>query len=177
ERVTLLPDGLTEIGDGDGKSLYGFVPLDSENRRFVAWFRKDEETVQDHVQLYMLLERRSADEFVLYVPECNGELAEIARKAGADRGLRLVRARVQRRLLQAQRAWTHGARGAQARVGRARAARQRCQLREATIGEAHPCADDRARVAEFGRRAVAGAAQDRRRQFHAARYRCAGAGV
>jgi hypothetical protein len=31
----------------------------------------------------MLLERRSAAEFVLYVPECKGELAEIARKAGA----------------------------------------------------------------------------------------------
>ena len=83
EKVTLLPDGLTEIGDGDGKGLYGFVPLDKENRRFVAWFRKDEETAQDHVQLYMLLERRSADEFVLYVPECKDELAEIARKAGA----------------------------------------------------------------------------------------------
>jgi hypothetical protein len=83
EKVTLLPNGLTEIGDGDGKGFYGFVPLDKDNRRFVAWFRKDEETPQDHGQLYMLLERRSADEFALYLPECKGELAEIARKAGA----------------------------------------------------------------------------------------------
>ena len=41
EKVTLLPNGLTKIGDGDDKSLYGFAPLDRENRRFVAWFRKD----------------------------------------------------------------------------------------------------------------------------------------
>jgi hypothetical protein len=83
ERVALLANGLTEIGDGDGKGLYGFVPLDKENRRFVTWFRKDEETPQDRVQLYMLLERRSPDEFIIYLPECKGELAEIARKAGA----------------------------------------------------------------------------------------------
>jgi hypothetical protein len=83
EKVTLLPNGLTEIGDGDGQGFYGFAPLDKENRRFVAWFRKDEETPEDRGQLYMLLERRSADEFVLYLPECKGELAEIARKAGA----------------------------------------------------------------------------------------------
>src|SRR5436190_15826874 len=83
EKVTLLPGGLTEIGDGDGKGFYGFAPLDKENRRFVTWFRKDEETPEDRGQLYMLLERRSADEFVLYLPECKDELADIARKAGA----------------------------------------------------------------------------------------------
>jgi hypothetical protein len=83
EKVTLLANGLTQIGDGDGKGFYGFVPLDKENRRFVAWFRKDEETPEDRGQVYMLLERRSADEFVIYLPECKGELAEIARKAGA----------------------------------------------------------------------------------------------
>jgi hypothetical protein len=83
EKVRLLPNGLTEIGDGDGRGFYGFAPLDKENRRFVAWYRKDEETPQDRGQLYMLLERRSADEFLLYLPECKGELAEIARKEGA----------------------------------------------------------------------------------------------
>jgi hypothetical protein len=83
EKVTLLPSGLTEIGDGDGKGLYAFAPLDKENRRFVVWFRKDEETPQDRDQLYMLLERRSADEFIFYVPVCKDELAEIARRAGA----------------------------------------------------------------------------------------------
>jgi hypothetical protein len=83
EKVTLLPNGLTQIGDGDGKGFYGFVPLGNENQRFVAWFRKDEETPQDRGQVYMLLERRSAEEFVIYLPECKGDLAEIARKAGA----------------------------------------------------------------------------------------------
>src|SRR4051794_37984769 len=65
EKVTLLPNGLTEIGDGDGKGFYGFAPLDRENRRFVTWYRKDQETTEDRGQIYMLLERRSADEFVL----------------------------------------------------------------------------------------------------------------
>ena len=83
EKITLLPNGLTQIGDGDGKGFYGFAPLDKENRRFLAWFRKDEETPQDRAQFYMLLDRRSADEFVLYLPECKAELAELARKAGA----------------------------------------------------------------------------------------------
>ena len=83
EKVTLLANGMTQIGDGDGKGFYGFTPLDTGNRRFIAWFRKDEETPQDRGQFYMLLERRSADEFVIYLPECKGELAEIARKAGA----------------------------------------------------------------------------------------------
>ena len=83
EKVTLLPNGLTQIGDGDGKGFYGFASLDKENRRFVAWFRKDEETPQDRGQVYMLLDRRSANEFVLYLPECKGELAELARNAGA----------------------------------------------------------------------------------------------
>jgi hypothetical protein len=83
EKVTLRANGLTEIGDGDGKGFYGFVPLDKDNRRFVAWFRKDAETPQDRGQLYMLLERKSAGEFIFYLPECKGELAEIARRAGA----------------------------------------------------------------------------------------------
>jgi hypothetical protein len=83
EKVTLLPNGMTTIGDEDGKNLYGFAPLDSDDRRFVVWYRKDEDSPNDHTQLYMLLERQSADEFVLYLPECKGELAELARKAGA----------------------------------------------------------------------------------------------
>jgi hypothetical protein len=83
EKVTLLQNGLTQIDDGDGKGFYGFAPLDKDNRRFVAWFRKDEQTPEDRAQFYMLLDRRSADEFILYLPECKGELAELARKAGA----------------------------------------------------------------------------------------------
>ena len=31
ERVTLLPNGMTTIGDEDGKNLYGFAPLDDAN--------------------------------------------------------------------------------------------------------------------------------------------------
>jgi hypothetical protein len=86
EKVTLLANGLTEIGDGDGKGLYGFAPLDQANGRFVVWFRQDEETRQDRAQVYLLLERRSTNEFVFYWPQCKGELAEIARKAGATVG-------------------------------------------------------------------------------------------
>ena len=83
EKVTLLANGLTEIGDGDGKGLYGFAPLDRAKGRFVVWFRQDEETPQDRAQVYLLLERRSANEFIFYWPQCKGKLEEIARKAGA----------------------------------------------------------------------------------------------
>ena len=83
ERVTLLPNGMTTIGDEDGNNLYGFAPLDSDNRRFVAWYRKDEASPDDRAQLYMLLERRSANEFVFSFPQCNGALREIAQGAGA----------------------------------------------------------------------------------------------
>lgn len=83
EKVTLLPNGMTTIGDEDGKNLYGFAPLDSGNRRFVAWESKDDDSPEDRAQLYTLLERRSADEFVLFLPQCTGALGEIARRAGA----------------------------------------------------------------------------------------------
>jgi hypothetical protein len=83
ERVMLLPNGLTKISDEDGDGLYGFAPLDQRNGRFVVWYHKADESPDDRVQLYMLLERRPAREFVLYLPKCDGDLAEIARKAGA----------------------------------------------------------------------------------------------
>src|SRR4051794_5524610 len=57
ERVAVLGNEMTEIGDGDGRGFYGFAPLDKENRRFVTWYRKDEESPQDRSQFYMLLER------------------------------------------------------------------------------------------------------------------------
>jgi hypothetical protein len=83
ERVTLLPDGMTRIADEDGNSLYGFAPLDSDNRRFVVWYRKDPESPTDRAQMYMLLEKRSDDEFVMYLPSCDGADAETARSTGA----------------------------------------------------------------------------------------------
>jgi hypothetical protein len=83
ERVTLLPSGMTTIGDEDGNSVYGFAPLDRDNRRFVAWYHKGDDPSDDRAQLYMLLERRSPDEFVLFLPQCDGAAGDIARRAGA----------------------------------------------------------------------------------------------
>ena len=83
ENIALLPDGMTRIGDTDGKGLYGFAPLDEQNRRFVAWYHEDSADPDDRTQVYMLLERRSDDEFVLYAPQCDGDGAEIATRAGA----------------------------------------------------------------------------------------------
>jgi hypothetical protein len=83
ENVTWLANGMTRVGDTDGKGLYGFAPLDRQNRRWVAWYREDNGSPDEKAQLYLLLERRSSDEFVLYFPDCKGENAEIARKAGA----------------------------------------------------------------------------------------------
>jgi hypothetical protein len=83
ENVSRLANGMTRIGDDEGKGLYGFAPLDKQNRRFVAWYREDNQSPNEKAQVYLLLERRSNDEFVLYFPDCKGENAEIARKAGA----------------------------------------------------------------------------------------------
>ena len=84
ENVVLLANGMTRIGDTDGKGLYGFAPLDGENRRFVAWYHEDSGNSEDRAQLYLLLERRSKDEFVMYMPTCDGEDAAVATKAGAS---------------------------------------------------------------------------------------------
>jgi hypothetical protein len=83
ELVTILPNGMTQISEEEGKSLYGFARLDDQGRRFVAWYRKDEASSNERAQLYMLLEKRTNDEFSLYLPRCDGEDAEIAQKAGA----------------------------------------------------------------------------------------------
>jgi hypothetical protein len=83
ETVTLLPDGMTRIGDNEGKGVYGFAPLDHDNRRFVAWYQAENAGPEDHGQLYLLLERRSDDEFLMEFPSCDGEAADVARRAGA----------------------------------------------------------------------------------------------
>src|SRR4051794_24178207 len=82
EQVTRLANGLTRIGDSEGKGLYGFAPLDREKRRWVVWYREDNDSGNERAQLYMLLERRSNDEFALYLPNCEGENAELAQRAG-----------------------------------------------------------------------------------------------
>ena len=84
ENVTLLANGMTRIGDVEGKGLYGFAPLDREGRRFIAWYHEDNDSADDRAQLYLLLERRSKDEFVMFMPKCDGADAEIAQKAGAS---------------------------------------------------------------------------------------------
>jgi hypothetical protein len=83
EQISLLASGLTQLGDKDRKHLYGFVPIDGQNRRFVVWAYHDKEAGGERSQLYLLLERRSNDEFALYMPRCIGDEAEIARRAGA----------------------------------------------------------------------------------------------
>ena len=84
ENVVLLPNGMTQIGDPDGKALYGFAPLDDQNRRFIVWYRENNDNAADaRGQVYLLLERRSNDEFVMYMPKCDDLDSEIAAKAGA----------------------------------------------------------------------------------------------
>ena len=83
ERVSLLPNGLTKFTDEDGTQLFGFVPLDAKGTRFVAWDRDSEAPPSDHTQGYLVLESRANGEFFLYMPNCIGNEAEIAKRAGA----------------------------------------------------------------------------------------------
>ena len=83
DRVSLLPDGMTQIEaeSGGNHDIIGFAPLDSEGRAFVQWGTPSGE--RSNVQTYNLVERHANGEFVFYMPSCEGEEAEIARSAGA----------------------------------------------------------------------------------------------
>lgn len=83
EAISVLPSGLTGMADKDGKTAFGFAPLDGEGRRFVAWERDRDAPPGDNSQTYMLVERRANGEFVWYFPKCGGDEAEIAQRAGA----------------------------------------------------------------------------------------------
>jgi hypothetical protein len=83
ERVSLLPNGLTEFADKDGSQLFGFAPLDAKGSRFVAWDRDADAAPSDRTQGYLVLEPRPNSEFLLYMPSCAGIEEEVARQSGA----------------------------------------------------------------------------------------------
>src|SRR4051794_13239651 len=70
ETISVLPSGLTEVNDKDGKTSFGFAPLDGEGRRFVAWERDRDAPPSDNHQTYMLMERSTNGEFAWYFPKC-----------------------------------------------------------------------------------------------------------
>ena len=83
-RVTLLSNGMTQITDKDGPDVYGFMPLDAAGTRFAVWLDdKDQKDVVKPVQFYFLGLKHADGSFVLYIPECSGAEAEIARRGGA----------------------------------------------------------------------------------------------
>jgi len=80
-RVSILPNGLTQLDGGEKKEVYGFSPL--EHDVFVGWVQVEDAGPEDDNQLYGLLVRQSGSVFMVYAPECRDEQAEIARKSGA----------------------------------------------------------------------------------------------
>jgi hypothetical protein len=83
EYVSFLQNGLTQVADNEGKATYGFKPLDDQHRRFVGWYADTKDASNDGSQVYIVLERRSNNEFALYLPTCDGEDAAIAKLEGA----------------------------------------------------------------------------------------------
>ena len=71
-RVSLLPNGLTQLDDGKDKIPYGFAPLDAGGRSFVAWLEVDEDQASQGAtapnQFFGLLVRRAGGTFVAYAP-------------------------------------------------------------------------------------------------------------
>ena len=83
-RVTLLANGMTQMTDKDGADVYGLVPLDPATGRFAVWFNdKDQKGSAKPAQFYFLGQKHADGSFTLYMPECSGEEAEIARRAAA----------------------------------------------------------------------------------------------
>ena len=82
-RVTILPNGMTQMTGKDATDVYGFVPLDTQGK-FAVWFNdKDQKGSPKPIQMYFLGMARADGSFVLYIPECAGAEGEIARHAGA----------------------------------------------------------------------------------------------
>jgi hypothetical protein len=81
-RVTMFPTGMTELADTDGTDIYGFVPLDAQQRTFAAW-HNDKDGTDRRLQLYFLGQKQPDGSFTFYLPSCDGAEAEIARRAGA----------------------------------------------------------------------------------------------
>jgi hypothetical protein len=86
-RVSMLPDGMTQFGGGEDKDAYGFAPLDPAKGMFVAWEVARDSSPKDDAtkgnQIYALVVRKPNGRFLVYLPACTDEEAEIARKNGA----------------------------------------------------------------------------------------------
>lgn len=80
-RVSMLPSGLTQFDTGEKAEVYGFAPLDRNN--FVFWVQIDDAAPNEPNQLYGLAVHQADGVFMLYLPECKDDEAEIARKQGA----------------------------------------------------------------------------------------------
>ena len=87
-RVSLLPNGLTQLDDGKDKIPYGFAPLDAGGRNYVAWLQIDEDHASQGAsapnQFFGLLVRRAGGTFVAYAPSCKDAAAKLARASGAS---------------------------------------------------------------------------------------------
>jgi len=80
-RITILPSGLTQFDTGEKQEVYGFAPLDRDS--FVGWAQVEDAPADAENQMYGLLVRQPGGGFMIYLPECKDEQAEIAREAGA----------------------------------------------------------------------------------------------
>jgi hypothetical protein len=86
-QVSILPNGMTQFGDGEDKDEYGFAPLDPAKGMFVAWEIERDSSAHENAtnenQTYALVVRQPNGTFLAYLPSCTDEEAEIARKNGA----------------------------------------------------------------------------------------------
>ena len=84
-RVSILPDGLTQIEseEGGGGARFGFAPLDAEGRFHVFWVAStDKQTPGTGETLYGLIERRADGHYFVALPNCDRDRA-VAVAAGA----------------------------------------------------------------------------------------------
>jgi hypothetical protein len=77
--ISRLPNGMTQV---DSDLHLGFVLLDAERRRHLAWLEERGRSADDPV-MYMLMEQRSPREFIIYPLTCRENQIEIARPASS----------------------------------------------------------------------------------------------
>jgi hypothetical protein len=85
-RVSMLPNGMTQLDGGETKQPYGFAPLDSTGGTYVVWIPiRDEDSATDRgeFQIYLLMMRLQSGKHRIYAPNCKDAEAEIAAKNGA----------------------------------------------------------------------------------------------
>ena len=77
--VTIEPDGMTRIDD----DRMGFAPVDPGANTFIMWGEPETPEEQAHLQ-YVILRRVTEREYMLYIPQCEGDARRIAVAAGAE---------------------------------------------------------------------------------------------